>query len=73
MNLKTAILLGAIGSGLNLLLNLTSYIKFNVIERSEYITFESDFLAFGYLIGNLLIFVFLVGFYTNESKKVEKN
>lgn len=73
MKLKTATLLACIGTGITVLLQLYSFIKLNLIERSEYNSLEYDLHSILYLVSSIFLFIFFIVFYQKQSNKSWKD
>lgn len=73
MKLKTAALIASIGSGLSLLLQTINFIRFNILERSDYYTIENDIYSIIYILCSASLFVFLIVFYQKQNSKSWKD
>lgn len=69
MKLKTATLLGAIGTGMALLQQLYFFFRFNIIDRSEYSTIEGDINSIINFLISTSLFIFLIVFYQKQNNK----
>lgn len=73
MKLKTATLIASIGSGLSLLLQIINFVRYDILERSEYNTIANDIYSIFYLLCSASMFVFLIVFYQKQKNKSWKN
>lgn len=73
MKLKTATLLGAIGTGMASLQQLYFFFRFNIIDRSEYNTIEGDINSIISFLIYTFLFVFLIVFYQKQNNKLWKD
>lgn len=73
MKLKTATLLGAIGTGLAFLLQLYYFIWYNIIERDTYNSIIGDISSITSLLFYSFLFIFLIVFYQKQNNKSWKD
>lgn len=70
--LRVATLLACIGTGGFLLANVYQYIKYGIVDRSDYWTIEQDFWSIFHSLCWIFILIFLITFYKNQSKIWER-
>lgn len=73
MKLKTAALLAAIGTGLASLHQLYFFIRFNLIERSDYNTIEIDINAVLHILAYVFLSIFFIVYYQKQNNKSWKD
>lgn len=73
MKLKTAALLAAIGTGVVSLHQLYFFIRFNLIERSDYNTIEIDINAVLHILAYVFLFIFFIVYYQKQNNKSWKD
>lgn len=66
MKLKSTILFACTAVGLSVLLGIYTFVKGRIIERAEYMTFESDLYNLIPILSVISIFVFLVVLYNKQ-------
>lgn len=73
MKLKTATLLAAIGAGLASLQQFYFFIRYNLVERSDYHSIDGDINSIIYILVYVSLFVFLIVFYQKQNNKSWKD
>ncbi|WP_195534043.1 hypothetical protein [Bacteroides finegoldii] len=73
MKLKTATLLAAIGMGIASLQQLYYFIRFNIMDRSDYRTIEGDINSILTLFFYVSLFIFFIVFYQKQNSKSWKD
>lgn len=73
MKLKTASLLACIGSAITVMMRTYYFLRYAVVERTEYNTIEGDIHAITEIIAYIFIFVFFIIYYTKQNSKSWKD
>lgn len=73
MKLKTATLLAAIGMGIASLQQLYYFIRFNIMDRSDYRTIEGDINSILTLFFYVSLLIFFIVFYQKQNNKSWKD
>lgn len=73
MTLKTASLLACIGSSITIIMQAYSFIRFNLIERTEYHRIEGDIFSIISLISNIFLLIFFLTYYNKQNNTTWKD
>lgn len=73
MKLKTASLLACIGSGIIVMMRTYYFLRYAVVERTEYNTIEGDIHAIIEITAYIFIFVFFIIYYNKQNSKSWKD
>lgn len=73
MKLKTAALLGVIGSGISVIIQIINFVKYHIIDLGGFYDIEMILMSLAYMLSNILILIFLIVFYNKQNNKSWKD